>query len=99
MSVLFSLFLYEDEQVNVGLLVESLVRVHLWIPVPLATKFRMGLGCPALGRLVSLISETRLADQAYAVTFTPPGVAPSVRSGDREGAPGCSKAGDTEFRW
>ncbi|KAJ3660062.1 hypothetical protein Zmor_011717 [Zophobas morio] len=59
------------------------------------------LGCQALGPLVSLMSETRLVDQAYATTFTPPGVAPSVRSGGRsgEGAPGCSKAGDTEFRW
>ncbi|KAJ3651525.1 hypothetical protein Zmor_017559 [Zophobas morio] len=64
------------------------------------------LGCQALGRLVSLISETRLVDQAYAATFTPPGwrlrsgatVARAPARSPGEGAPGCSKAGDTEFR-
>ncbi|KAJ3659980.1 hypothetical protein Zmor_011640 [Zophobas morio] len=51
------------------------------------------LGCQALGRLVSLISVTRLVDQAYAATFTPPGVAPSVRSGGRSGASSLSGGG------
>ena len=51
------------------------------------------LECQALGRLVSLISETRLVDQAYAATFTPPGVAPSVRSGGSSGASSLSGGG------
>ncbi|KAJ3645475.1 hypothetical protein Zmor_023125 [Zophobas morio] len=51
------------------------------------------LGCQALGRLVSLMSETRLVDQAYAATFTPPGVAPSVRSGGSAGASSLSGGG------
>ncbi|KAJ3661923.1 hypothetical protein Zmor_006297 [Zophobas morio] len=50
-------------------------------------------GCQALGRLVSLISVTRLVDQAYAATFTPPGVAPSVRSDGRSGASSLSGGG------
>ncbi|KAJ3649756.1 hypothetical protein Zmor_021479 [Zophobas morio] len=51
------------------------------------------LECQALGRLVSLMSETRLVDQAYAATFTPPGVAPSVRSGGHSGASSLSGGG------
>ncbi|KAJ3651612.1 hypothetical protein Zmor_017641 [Zophobas morio] len=59
------------------------------------------LGCQALGRLVPLISKTRLADLGLCSDLYAPGGGTFSRQLPLQGRKprGCSQSGDTDLRW